>query len=57
MQKCYPRCKNASPRRRPSEGHKDDKGPEASPTQGKAERPGSIQPGKEKTERGSGQCL
>ena len=39
------------------EGHKDDEGPEASPLGGKAERPGAVQPGEEKTERGSYQYL
>ena len=39
------------------EGHKDDEGPEASPLGGKAERPGAVQPGEDKTERGSYQYL
>ena len=40
-----------------SGGHNVDIGPGASPIGGKAERPGSVQPGEKKTERGSDQCL
>lgn len=32
-------------RESPAEGHKDVEGPGASPAQGKAERPGAVQPG------------
>jgi len=37
--------------------HKDDEGSGASPVERKAERPGAVQPGEEKGERGSHHCL
>ena len=40
-------------RESPTEGHKDDEEPGASPIQGKAERAETVQPGEEKTERRS----
>ena len=50
VQFCIPQKRQESPRRSPVEGHKDDKGPGASPVQGKAERPRAVQPGEMKTE-------
>ena len=44
-------------RESPLEGHTDDEGPGVSPLRGKAERPGAVQPGEEKAERGSYQYL
>jgi len=37
VQFCIPQKRQESPRRSPVEGHKDDKGPGASPVQGKAQ--------------------
>ena len=45
--------RQGSPRKSPAEGHRQDTGPGASPLGGKAERPGSVQPGEKKTEKGS----
>ena len=47
--------RQGSPGKSPAEAHRQDTG--ASPLGGKAERPGSVQPGEKKTERGSYQCL
>jgi len=39
------------------EGYTDEEGPGVSPARGKAERPGAVQSGEEKAERGSRHCL
>ena len=49
--------REGSSRKSPAEGNKDYIRPVAPPVQGKAERPGTVQPREEKTVRGSDQCL